>query len=116
VFSLDSGDGPVRFRAHRPANPCRCMDVVLAPGAFRGMCGRGGVRCEDRLHDFCYALLRHREDAADAVADTFVIVAERIGQLRDPDRLRPWLYAIAAARGCAGSGRASGSHRTPRPS
>jgi MOSC domain-containing protein YiiM len=46
VFSLDSGEGPVRFRAHRPANPCRWMDVVLAPGAFRAMRGRGGVRCE----------------------------------------------------------------------
>lgn len=46
VFSLDSGDGPVGFRAHRPANPCRWMDVVLAPGAFRALRGRGGVRCE----------------------------------------------------------------------
>jgi hypothetical protein len=46
VFSVDSGDGPVRFRAHRPASPCRGMDVVLAPGAFRAMRGRGGVRCE----------------------------------------------------------------------
>ena len=46
LFSLDSGSGPVRFRAHRPANPCRWMDVVLAPGAFRAMRGRGGVRCE----------------------------------------------------------------------
>ncbi|MFF5986790.1 MOSC domain-containing protein [Prauserella flavalba] len=45
VFSLDSGDGPVRFRAHRPANPCAWMDVVLAPGAFRALRGRGGVRC-----------------------------------------------------------------------
>jgi MOSC domain-containing protein YiiM len=46
VFSLDSGDGPVRFRAHRPAHPCRWLDVVLAPGAFRALRGRGGVRCE----------------------------------------------------------------------
>ncbi|WP_226380655.1 molybdenum cofactor biosysynthesis protein [Pseudonocardia sp. KRD291] len=46
VFALDSGDGPVRFRAHRPAAPCRWMDVVLAPGAFRALRGRGGVRCE----------------------------------------------------------------------
>jgi MOSC domain-containing protein YiiM len=45
VFSLDSGDGPVRFQAHRPANPCRWMDVVLAPGAFRALRGRSGVRC-----------------------------------------------------------------------
>lgn len=52
-------------------------------------------RYGDRLYDFCHALLRDREDAADAVADTFVRCAERIGQLRDPGSLRPWLYAIA---------------------
>ncbi|MFI6029762.1 MOSC domain-containing protein [Amycolatopsis magusensis] len=46
VFCLDSGDGPVRFRAHRPAHPCAWMDVVLAPGAFRGLRSRGGIRCE----------------------------------------------------------------------
>lgn len=45
-FTLDSGDGPVRFRAHRPANPCAWMDVVIAPGAFRALRHRGGVRCE----------------------------------------------------------------------
>ncbi|NKQ53982.1 molybdenum cofactor biosysynthesis protein [Amycolatopsis sp. K13G38] len=45
VFALDSGSGPVRFQANRPANPCAWMDVVVAPGAFRGLRGRGGVRC-----------------------------------------------------------------------
>ncbi|MEU0797098.1 molybdenum cofactor biosysynthesis protein [Amycolatopsis sp. NPDC005961] len=45
VFSLDSGAGEVRFQAYRPAHPCAWMDVVLAPGAFRGLRGRGGVRC-----------------------------------------------------------------------
>lgn len=45
-FTLDSGDGPVRLRAHRPANPCAWMDVVLGPGAFRALRRRGGVRCE----------------------------------------------------------------------
>lgn len=47
-----------------------------------------------RLFDFAHSLTRNREDAADAVADSFVRFAERLGQLRDPDRLRPWLYAI----------------------
>ncbi len=51
-------------------------------------------RYGDRLHDFAHSMLRHREESEDAVADSFVIVAERLGQLRDPDRLRPWLYAI----------------------
>ena len=45
-FSLDSGDGPVLLRAHRPANPCAWMDEQLAPGAFRALRGRGGMRCE----------------------------------------------------------------------
>ncbi|WP_410655452.1 molybdenum cofactor biosysynthesis protein [Amycolatopsis sp. lyj-112] len=45
VLSLDSGDGPVRFEIHRPANPCAWMDVVYEPGTFRALRGRGGKRC-----------------------------------------------------------------------
>ena len=45
-FSIDTGQGPVVFRAHRPANPCAWMDVTLAPGAHRALRGRGGMRCE----------------------------------------------------------------------
>ena len=51
-------------------------------------------RYGDRLFDFAHSMLRQREDAEDAVADSFVLVAERLGQLRDPERLRPWLYAV----------------------
>lgn len=43
-FMLDSGDGPVTFQAHRPANPCAWMDEMLAPGAMKALRGRGGVR------------------------------------------------------------------------
>ncbi|WP_350278771.1 MOSC domain-containing protein [Kribbella sp. HUAS MG21] len=43
-FTLDSGQGPVTFQAHRPANPCAWMDVVLAPGAMKALRGRGGIR------------------------------------------------------------------------
>ncbi len=46
TFSLDTGAGPVLFRAHRPANPCAWMDVALAPGAHRVLRRRGGMRCE----------------------------------------------------------------------
>src|SRR5690349_17159268 len=48
-----------------------------------------------RIHDFCFSMLRDREEAADLMQDTFLTAAERLGQLRDPSRLRPWLYAIA---------------------
>ncbi|EFQ82806.1 Sigma-70 region 2 [Aeromicrobium marinum DSM 15272] len=47
-----------------------------------------------KLYDFAYAMMRSREEAEDSVADSFVILAERLTQLRDPDRLRPWLYAV----------------------
>lgn len=46
TFTLDSGDGPVRFRGNRPARPCAWMDEQLAPGAFRALRGRSGIRCE----------------------------------------------------------------------
>ncbi|MEU4426254.1 molybdenum cofactor biosysynthesis protein [Actinoplanes sp. NPDC024001] len=45
VLSLDSGQGAVRLRVRRPANPCAWMDVTLGPGAWRALRGRGGVRC-----------------------------------------------------------------------
>jgi hypothetical protein len=46
TIALDSGDGPVRLRVHRPANPCAWLDVVIAPGARKALRGKGGVRCE----------------------------------------------------------------------
>jgi len=45
VLILDSGDGPVRLQANRPANPCAWMDVTIAPGAWHALRGKGGVRC-----------------------------------------------------------------------
>ena len=47
------------------------------------------------LYGYCRSLLREPADAADAVQDTFVIAAAKAGELRDPDRLRPWLFAVA---------------------
>ncbi|WP_233491244.1 MOSC domain-containing protein [Blastococcus sp. TBT05-19] len=44
-FALDCGEGVVLLRGGRPANPCAWMDVVLAPGAHRGLRGRAGIRC-----------------------------------------------------------------------
>jgi RNA polymerase sigma factor (sigma-70 family) len=51
------------------------------------------------LYKYCLALLGEPAEAADAVQDTFVIAAARAAarlvDLREPDRLRAWLYALA---------------------
>ena len=47
------------------------------------------------LYAYCRSLLTEPAEAADAVHDTFVIAAVRLGGLREPSRLRPWLYAVA---------------------
>src|SRR5271168_2191550 len=47
------------------------------------------------LYTYCRSLLHEPADAADAVQDTFVIASSRLAGLRDPERLRPWLYAVA---------------------
>src|SRR5918997_3535270 len=52
-------------------------------------------RYADRLHDFCAGMLADRDSAADCVQDVFCIAATRLPQLRDADKLRPWLYSIA---------------------
>ena len=39
--------------------------------------------------------LRTPDDRADAVQDTFAKAWTKLGELREPDRFVPWLYAIA---------------------
>ena len=58
-------------------------------------------RYADRLHDFCVGMLRDRQSAADCVQDVFVTAATKLVQLREPDRLRSWLYAIARSEALA---------------
>jgi len=47
------------------------------------------------LYAYSCSMLGEPADAADAVQDAFLIAAARLGGLRDPDKLRPWLYAVA---------------------
>src|ERR1700729_3286782 len=47
------------------------------------------------LYGYCQSLLQDPNDAADAVQDTFVIAASKLAGLRDPERLRAWLFAVA---------------------
>jgi RNA polymerase sigma factor (sigma-70 family) len=69
--------------------------VLAAASGDRAAFGTIYDRYADRLHDFCVGMLRDRDAAADCVQDVFVTAASRLTQLREPERLRSWLYAIA---------------------
>ncbi|MBQ1075907.1 sigma-70 family RNA polymerase sigma factor [Micromonospora sp. C31] len=72
-------------------------DTALVEAVRRGeRAGLEGMyrRYADRLYTYARTMLRDPEAAADAVHDAFLIAGQRIGQLREPDRLRSWLYAI----------------------
>ena len=47
------------------------------------------------LYAYCRSMLREPADAADAVQDAFLIATAKLRGLRDPSKLRPWLYAVA---------------------
>jgi RNA polymerase sigma factor (sigma-70 family) len=73
-------------------------DAELACAAAAGDRDAFGAiydRFADRLHDFCIGMLRDRDAAADCVQEVFCTVADRLSQLKDADKLRPWLYAMA---------------------
>jgi RNA polymerase sigma factor (sigma-70 family) len=69
--------------------------VARAQAGDRAALGEIYTEYADRLYDFCFRIVRDHHAAADALQDTFVLVVQRLSQLRDPERLRPWLYAIA---------------------
>ncbi len=79
----------------RPPDPVSDHALVLrARTGDRAAWGELYSRYSDRLYDYACRLTGNRTEAGDCVQDAFVLAVERIGQLRDPDRLRPWLYAI----------------------
>jgi RNA polymerase sigma factor (sigma-70 family) len=69
--------------------------VAAALSGDRSAIGVIYERYADRIYSFCLSRLRNTEQAADATHETFVRAAQRLETLRDPSRLRSWLFAIA---------------------
>src|SRR6478609_395212 len=68
--------------------------AAIVAGDLPGLAAAYDEHAES-LYGYCRWMLREPEDAADAVEDTFIITAGRLDRLRDPRKLRPWLYAVA---------------------
>ena len=49
----------------------------------------------ESLFRYCWFILRNRDAAQVALRDTLVLAEAHIGELRDQEMLRPWLYALA---------------------
>jgi DNA-directed RNA polymerase specialized sigma24 family protein len=47
------------------------------------------------LYAYCWSQLLGRDAAQVALRDTLIVAEAHIDRLRDPDRFKPWLYAIA---------------------
>lgn len=69
------------------------------------------------LYQYCLSMLRDRGRAVGALGITFMIAAGRLAELRDRDRLRPWLYALARdeCRRRAATSRTAPSHTAQTP-
>ena len=68
--------------------------AAIAAGDPAGLADAYGKYAES-LFGYCCWMLGEPDDAAGAVLDTFVIADSRLGELGDPRKLRPWLYAVA---------------------
>lgn len=63
----------------------------------------------ERLHDYAYLLGRERDVAADAVHDALVTAQGCVDRLREPARMRAWLYALTRFQVRARLARRSGT-------
>lgn len=66
------------------------------------------------LWSYCRSLLHEEDNAAEAVADTFVVAASKLGVLPAHGRFRAWLYAVARIE-CRRRMRSSRSKTKPEP-
>src|SRR5215470_11341478 len=68
--------------------------AAIVAGDPAGLAGAYDNYAES-LYGYCGWMLNGPDHAAATVQDMFVIAAANLGDLRDPGRLRPWLYAVA---------------------
>jgi len=68
--------------------------AAIVAGDSAGL-GEAYDRYAVALYAYCRSMLREPADAADVVQDTFVVAVSKLSGLRDPAKLRAWLYAVA---------------------
>lgn len=87
------GGVPVSELSERTATRSDPVAVTEAEG--EALLTEVYTRYATALHSYAFRLLGNQEDADDVTQEVFIRVHGRLAQLRDPARLRPWLYRIA---------------------
>jgi len=73
-------------------------DVLLAGDLIRGAPGafdRFVNLYRDKVFRYSFSMCGQREDAEEVAQETLLKVLENLGQLREPGRLKPWVFQIA---------------------
>lgn len=94
----------------------RMQDSELAASIVDGVPGalaEAYSKYGDLLWSYCRSQLHDEDNAAEVVADTFVVAASKLGVLPVHGRLRAWLYAVARIE-CRRRVRSSRSKAKPR--
>lgn len=69
--------------------------VELAAGGDTEAVGVLYDRYAPNVYGLATRMLRDRHEAADVTSDVFVVASQRLGQLREPAKVKAWLLAIA---------------------
>ncbi len=62
-----------------------------APEAFEEFVAHFGAK----VFQYSWSMCGHRDDAEEVAQDTLLKVFENLNQLREPERVRPWVFRIA---------------------
>jgi RNA polymerase sigma factor (sigma-70 family) len=79
---------------YRMAMDDREVVAAIAAGSPAGIAAAYDRYAAD-LYSYCQWMLDHRAAATEALQDAFVVASATIGNLADPTKLRPWMYALA---------------------
>jgi RNA polymerase sigma factor (sigma-70 family) len=68
--------------------------AALAAGDPDGLAGAYD-RYAAPLYGYCWSMLPEASEAAEAVRDTFTLAVRQLGRIRDPGKVRSWLFSTA---------------------
>jgi RNA polymerase sigma-70 factor (ECF subfamily) len=95
AFGAAGAQASTTMRHHDVSEPARILEAVSPIASDEGLLTAIYRAQSGAIHSYAFRLLGNQEDADDVTQEVFIRAHERMEQLRDPERLRPWLYRIA---------------------